>query len=305
MTNNVVRITIDSTGITSTGKVNGATGAIGAMNFNAYGAYIGNTGADVNARMRITETQNNDMGIVVQNAATGATGTTARASINLANDNADTLTMAITSTGFTPLGLSVAAGASVISTGAGGLTIGAATGGTTIVAANAKTAHVTSLGMGLWITPNYDFHIERSVTGAMWNYIKNTNNGNSSNASFLAVNDLGHFITIGQMSSTNTAVAGGLANNNDLAVIQATNSTGGLLIGTTVSASTYIMTNNVVRITIDSTGITSTGTCQAASFNTGGTAWKFGGYTFSTPPPTNSYITMNVGGQAVTVPCYS
>ena len=47
------------------------------------------------------------------------------------------------------------------------------------------------------------------------------------------------------------------------------------------------------------------GTCQAASFNTGGSAWTFGAYTFSTPPPTNSYITLTVGGQAVTVPCYS
>jgi hypothetical protein len=81
-----------------------------------------------------------------------------------------------------------------------------------------------------------------------------------------ATNDNNKAFGIYSLSTGNTAVYGGLANNNDVGFLYS-NNTAGILIDSTANAPLYLATNNTIRMTIAAGG----GVTIAGAFGCNGT----------------------------------
>jgi hypothetical protein len=110
------------------------------------------------------------------------------------------------------------------------------------------------------------FYVASNANDNYGIHSKNLSNGTSAGAMITATNDNNKAFGIYSLSTGNTAVYGGLANNNDVGFLYS-NNTAGILIDSTANAPLYLATNNTIRMTIAAGG----GVTIAGAFGCNGT----------------------------------
>ena len=110
----------------------------------------------------------------------------------------------------------------------------------------------TSIGIGTTPTPTGLVHAYKSSTTGVSIVSENASSGSGAYASHYAQNDAAKTIEINVLSSGNTGTYGGLANNNNVAMLMGNGSS--LLLNQQASGPLYLATNNAIKMTIDTSG---------------------------------------------------
>ena len=153
-----------------------------------------------------------------------------------------------------------------------------------------------NVGLGT-AAPLYNLHIYGSnAAGGMTQYVVNAAVGTAAYSALGPINNLGHNMQLLSFSSNNSGTYGGRPNLNDVGMVYSSQ-TGGMLINQYAPASMYLATNNITRMTIDSTGNISYGGGNV-SFGNGNVTFGTGNISYGNEQTFDGQITgLGVAGQ--------